>query len=97
MEQKLNYLFKVIAALDLFAGLDGAYNDSDGDHDDRDILGQLVSATKVIHSSQHGGDQATLKLWKGNVLFQLIVIFLSTRIRLLPKIYFMVLSFKYFI
>ncbi len=62
MEQKRNYLFNVIAALDLFAGLDGADDDSDGDHDDRDVLGHFVAPTKVIHSSQHGGDQATLKL-----------------------------------
>jgi hypothetical protein len=61
VEQKLNYLFNVIAALDLFAGLDGADDDSDGDHDDRDVLGHFVATTKVIHSSQHGGDQTTLK------------------------------------
>lgn len=52
---------RVVAALDLLAGLDGADGDADRDHDHRKVFGRFVAAAKVIHPSQHVGNQGSLK------------------------------------
>ena len=44
------------AALDFLAGLDGAHDDADGNHQDRDVLGERVATAKVVHARQHTGD-----------------------------------------
>ena len=45
------YLHDGVAALDFFAGRDGANDHPDRDHSHGQVLGQLVPAAEVIHPS----------------------------------------------
>lgn len=43
-------LFGLITAFDVFAWLDCANDDANGDHNNGNVLHQLVATSKVIHS-----------------------------------------------
>ena len=58
---KTDLLGGFAAALDLFAGLDGADDDADGHHQDGEVLGEGVATTEVVHPGQHAGDQTSLE------------------------------------